>query len=203
MSMSCDESHRWISMKVDGERVPFSVAGHFDEHLRACVACRELLSFESRRAVILEGTLRTDSAGLKASILRGLEEERGGGAPVVPRFFISRRDMFLRAAAVLLLTVGGWVSLRHFASEGRDPDITRITLERWNGAVLSQDDGSPLRRETLQSREISFRKGENGGGEGGRGKDGDGPGGRGGVRKPVRLDKAKTEYIRLVDFPYW
>jgi hypothetical protein len=201
MSMSCDESHRWISMKVDGERVPFSVVGHFDEHLRACVACRELLSFESRRAVILEGTLRTDTAGLKASILRGLEEERGGGAPVVPRFFISRRDMFLRAAAVLLLAVGGWLSLRPF-SEG-DPGITRITLEKWKGDVLSHDDGSPVRRETLQSRQISFGASENGGGEGGRGKDGDGPGGRGGARKPVRLDKAKTEYIRLVDFPYW
>jgi hypothetical protein len=190
MSMNCGEARRWISMKVDGERIPFSVAGRFEEHLAACGACCDLLSSESRRAVILQGALRSaDAARLEASILRGLAAEPGGGARVlVP---LPRSRAFLRAAAVFLLAAGGWLAFRSLMPG--DSGIAQVILEQeqLTSDVLSRSDGSPMGRGRRQVRRFIFES-RGAGGEGG-----------GAVQEPVRLDRARTEYIRLVDYPYW
>jgi hypothetical protein len=192
MSMSCNESQRWISMKVDGQRIPFAVAGRLDEHLGACGPCGEFFSSASRRAAMLDGALRSPDAALKASILRRLEDEPGGAEPVpFPIYWTRARH----AAALLVVAAGVWLALR-YAAPG-DPEssgITQIIVERdqWTADVFSHSDGSPMGRGTRQVRQVIWKPPGDGGGPGG------------GVEPaPVRLERQRTDYIRLVDYPYW
>jgi hypothetical protein len=201
MSMSCKECRRWVSIKVDGERVPFSVAGRLEEHLGACGPCRDLLSRESRRSAVLGTALRAPDPGrLEAAIREGLAVEGIPGARVPYAFSRSRLALQV-AAAVLLLAVGGWLAFRGRGPEGADPApagaarTARITFEIDQSIddVISGSDGSPVGRKTRQVRQLIWDRDAPEAADPGRAR----------APEPVRLDKARTEYIRLVDFPYW
>ena len=146
--MRCIEADRFISIRVDGERMPTETAHRLDAHLRECPGCRDLLAEEVRRSSMVQKVLgegAKDEGPLAEAILRTSRARQEGRKVII--------DPFLRAASYLaaLLLVG--ITLR-FALTSPGAERAAPRPENFSPSVMEQDswkldgvdyrDGEPL-----------------------------------------------------------
>lgn len=118
----------------------------FEEHLRRCPDCRAEVAELQETAAALAHDAVDPPAGLRDSILAGIESIRplppltGVGAPEVAplttrrRSLLTRAPLLVAAAAVLLVALGGALWLQPWS--GEEPRVEQTATER----VLSADD---------------------------------------------------------------
>ncbi|HVR73016.1 MAG TPA: zf-HC2 domain-containing protein, partial [Planctomycetota bacterium] len=72
----CVEAEIWLSVKVDGERVPELKAALLERHLAACPSCRRAIDLEARRTDLLRGALARGRELSGARLVDSLREAR-------------------------------------------------------------------------------------------------------------------------------
>ena len=130
----CGEADRWISMRVDGERMPPEMSCRLDLHLRDCPSCRRLFAEEVHRSSLLGMILHGE----------GKEEDRLAGAIIRAAGVLPRRwsrihpfPFLWKAASIAAVLLVG-IALR-FSLRGPSSEPAAAGPERFLPSVLEQD----------------------------------------------------------------
>lgn len=218
----CVETEIWLSVKVDGERVPELKAVLLERHLAACPSCRRAFVVEARRTDLLRGALARGREISGARFVDSLREAREAH-PVAPRLVWARRWSLSAAAAIFVGVLLGILvpALRDKpgagnANEGRNPTASTLPvsdhanhlaggynivleLESEGAKVVPARDGAPLRQDTV--RQVRFRLDPFGADQGDPALRPMSPE-RGRSRRAVGIERVDTRYTTLTSYPY-
>jgi hypothetical protein len=218
----CVEAEFWLSVRVDGERVPEQKGAALERHLSACPSCRRAFLLETKRAEILRGALSVGPELSGARLVDSLRAARES-EPSAPHPLWARRWSLSAAAALLICVLlgvlvpalqertgasnaGGGTSSTasmlpvsnhpHRAARGYNI-VLELNSER--ATIVPARDGAPLRQDTV--RQVRFLIDSLGGGQGDPAGEGVGPEG-GGSRTGVGIERVDTRYSTLTSYPY-
>jgi anti-sigma factor RsiW len=108
MSMRCPKARKSACLAADG-RLAESVRLEFEEHLRACPACREWQGEQEWLRGLLAGTAEPGlSPGFQSGLMRRIAASEARPGALVPLF---ARPALLRAAAMLLFVVSALLGM--------------------------------------------------------------------------------------------
>jgi len=159
MDMRCGEADRWISLRVDGERIPSEEALRLDAHLDGCPACRRILADEARRVSLLEKFLRAEGEGEH----RLAEAIIGAGCVPPRRWNRILASPILRTAASLAAALLVGIALRSLPlgpsgePEAAGPERNVLSVlehDSWKPDGVDYRCGEPLERGVRTQRWI-------------------------------------------------
>ena len=161
--MRCSELEKFVYVYLDGEFEPRECA-EFEEHLRSCDACREMLSFERSFHDILRKRLDRQAApaALRSRILADVRKEARQEGGVLAR--VARLPLVVKAAPALAAAAAALVIFWPAAPSGQgaaedDSAVANIvaeTVANHEAALPSEVWGDRERIDSFLSRSATW-----------------------------------------------